>query len=129
MNWSRWPDCWALIAAGRAFGDQFAGDHHAQAIALLGFFEVVRGDQDRGAGVGQPVDHGPEGAPGERIDAGGGFVEEENVGLVHDGRAKGHALLPAAGQAAGDLILLALEAGEREHPANLFFALLARGTP
>ena len=113
----------ALDAAGSAFGHEFAGDHEAEAIALLGFLEIVSGHQNGGAGIGQPVDHGPEGAARQRIDAGGRLVEKQHARLVHDGGAEGHALLPAAGQAAGDLILLALEAGKREHPLALFLAL------
>src|ERR1035437_2241415 len=98
-----------LDSGGSALGDQLAGDHHADAVTLLGLLEVVGGDEDGGAGVGKAIDHGPESAPRQRIDAGGGLVEKENVGLVHDGGAKGYALLPAPRQAAGNLPLLSLD--------------------
>ena len=43
----------ALDAGRRAFGDQLAGHHQAETIALLGFFEIVRRDQNGRARVGQ----------------------------------------------------------------------------
>ena len=98
-----------------------------EAIALLGFFEIVRGDENGGAGVGEAIDHAPEGAAGEGIDAGGWFVEKEHARLVHDGGAEGYALLPSARKAAGDLVLLAFEAGEGEHPATSFLRARFRG--
>src|SRR5262252_1130623 len=39
------PGLATLDAARRAFGDQLAGDHETQPVALLGFFEIVRGDE------------------------------------------------------------------------------------
>src|SRR3989454_3679730 len=106
-----------LHAARRALRDQLAGDHDPQAVALLGLFQVVRGDEDRGALVRELIDHGPERAAGDRIHARRRLVEEENARLVHDRRAKRHALLPPARQAARHLTALALEARELEHPA------------
>ena len=91
----------ALDAARASLDHELARHHQAQTIALLGFFEIVRGDEDGGAGVRQPVDHGPESAPRQRIDAGGRLVEEEHARLMHDGRAEGDPLLPSSGQAAG----------------------------
>ncbi len=113
-------------SGGAAFGHQFARDHEAQAIALFGFFQIVSGDENRGAGVGEAVDHGPEGAAGERIDAGGRFVEEQHAWFVQDRRAEGNALLPALRQAAGQLVFFALQTRERKDPALLLFALLFR---
>ena len=104
MNSSRWPPCSLFDAARSAFGHQFAGHHEAEAIALLGFFQIVRGHEDRGAHIGKLVDHAPERAARERIDAGGGLVEKKDARLVHDRGAECDALFPAAGQAAGDLI-------------------------
>ena len=43
-----------LIPLGVPFRHQLARDHQAEPIALLGFFEIVRGHQNRRAGIGQP---------------------------------------------------------------------------
>src|SRR5467141_800554 len=115
-----------LHAARRALGHQLAGDHESQPVALLGFLEIVRGDEDRGALVGKLVDHGPERAAGDRVDARRRLVEEQHARLVHDRRTEGHALLPAAGQAARELAALAGKAGELEHPPLARLAPLAR---
>src|SRR5262245_3046418 len=116
----------AFEAARAAFSHELSRDHHSKTVTLFGLFEVMRGDEDRGASVGQAVDHPPEGAPRQRVDAGSRLVEEERARLVHDGRAEGHALLPASGQTAGDLILLAFEPRKRENPSLFLFALPIR---
>src|SRR5262249_4756333 len=110
----------------RSLGDQLAADHQAQAGTLLGFLQVVRGDQVRGAAVGQPVDQPPQGATGEGIDPGGRLVEEEDARLVHDGGAERHPLLEAAGQAPGQLLAPTGQSGEGEHPLLPRLAPLAR---
>ena len=115
-----------LHPARRSLGHQLAGDHESQPIALLGLFEIVRGDEDRRAVVGELVDHRPEGAARNRVHAGGRLVQKQHARLVHDGRAEGHALLPATGQTSRELSALALEAGELEHPALARLADLAR---
>ena len=46
------PRLRAFDAAGAAFGHQFARHHKADAIALLGFFQIVGGHQNRCAKVG-----------------------------------------------------------------------------
>src|SRR5262245_4493365 len=115
-----------LEAARAAFGNKLARDHHSQTVALLGLFEVVRGHEYRGAGVGQAVDHLPEGAARQRVDAGSRLVEEEYARLMHDGRAESDALLPSSGQTAGDLTLFAFEPRKREYPPLLLFALFIR---
>src|SRR5262249_27646739 len=98
------------------------------AVALLRLLQIVGGHQDRSAGVGEAVDHPPEGAPRERIDAGGGLVQEQHGGLVHDRRAERDTLLPSSGQASRDLVFSSLEARERQDPGNLLLAL-AVGNP
>src|SRR5262245_58994385 len=45
---------------------------------------------------------------------------------MHDRRAESHALFPSARQAAGDLILSALDPRKREHPPLFLFTLLVR---
>src|SRR5262249_2425318 len=58
-----------LDAARRAFGYELPGHHEAQAIALLGFFEVVRGHQDRRSLIGETIDRRPERTPCDRVHA------------------------------------------------------------
>src|SRR5215469_7537330 len=81
----------------------------------------MSGNENGRAGIGQSVDHGPEAASGQRVHTRRGFVEKEDAGFVHGGRAKSYALLPAAGKTARNLVLLALETGKFEHPAYLLF--------
>src|SRR2546425_838347 len=99
----------ALDVARAAFGYKLPCYHQPQAIALLGLFQVVRGYKDCGARIGKPINHGPESAASQRIDARGRLVKKEHTWFVHDCRPKGHTLLPASGQTGGDLILLALQ--------------------
>src|SRR5215468_1505563 len=90
------------------FGHKFARHHETEAVTLLCLFEVVRRYQDGSAPVGELVNHRPEGASRERIDAGSRLVEEQHVRFMHDRRPKGNALLPTARQTAGHLALLAV---------------------
>ena len=88
-------------------------------MAALGLVHVVRADQDGHAVFGEPVDLVPELAPGLRVDAGGGLVEQQQLGLVQDGRGQRQALLPAARERAGELVLAVGEAQPLErlgHP-------------
>ena len=112
----------ALDVGRTPFGDQFARGHQAEAIALLRFLEVVGGHQNGGAGVGQPIDHRPEGAAGQRIHSGGRFVKEKDARLMQDCRAEGHTLLPPARQTSRDLVLLALQPRKRQHPLYFLVA-------
>ena len=124
MNSSRWPALRALDSGRAAFGHQFARHHEAQPIALLGFFQIVGGHENRGARVGQPVDHGPEGTARQRIHAGGRLVEKQDARFVQDRRAERHALFPSLRQAADQLNFSALQPRERNHPAHFLRALV-----
>ena len=70
-----------------SLGDQ--GDH----VALLGLGDVLGGDQERAAGLSQPVELAPDALADERVDAGGRLVQEHQLGVV-DERAR--ELQPAA---------------------------------
>src|ERR1700722_13915707 len=87
--------------------NQLARHHQSEAIALLRFLQIMRSHENGSARVGQPVDHGPERTARQRIHARSWFVKKQNTGLMHDGRAKSHTLLPSAWQAARNLVLLA----------------------
>jgi hypothetical protein len=64
-------------------------------VAMLGFVEIVRGDQDGNAGTRQLVDEAPEAPSRQWIHAAGGFVEEYDRGFVENGAAKGQPLPPS----------------------------------
>ena len=71
-----------------------------QAIAVLGLVHVMGGDEHGHAVGSKAVQQIPEGAPRKRVNAGGGFVQKENLGAVDDGGAQGQPLAPPAGQVA-----------------------------
>src|SRR5262249_35423314 len=105
-------------------GHKSARHHETQTVTLLCLFEVVRRHQDGGAPVGELVNHRPESASRQRIDARGRLVEEQHARFVHDRRPKGDALLPAARQAASHLTLLAVQTQKREYPPLFFRRVL-----
>ena len=60
--------------------------HDGHAIAqLVGLFHVMRGDQDRLALTMELAQYLPERQPALRVEAGGGFVEEQHLWPMHDG--------------------------------------------
>lgn len=63
-------------------GDGAAVGHQDEPVALLGFLHVVGGDQDAGAVLGLRMHGVPQACAGERVDAGGGFVQDEEFGPV-----------------------------------------------
>src|SRR5262249_19237123 len=113
-----------LNSAWGSLSNKLAGHHQTETIALLGFFEVVGGHQDRSALIRQPVDQSPKSSACKRIYARGRFVEKEDAGFMHDRCAKRHALLPPARQTSGDLVLVVFQPRKRQHPFHLFPALL-----
>jgi hypothetical protein len=46
---------------------------------LVGLLEVLRGQQDGDAGLGQAADHAPDALAGIGIEAGGRLVEEQDA--------------------------------------------------
>src|SRR5580658_9541864 len=58
------------------------------------------GEQNSPAVGFELLDQIPELAAGLRVEAGGGFVEEQEFGIAHQGAAEGEPLLLAAGEAA-----------------------------
>ncbi len=110
-----WVGVGELLQVGdRAEGDEFGHVDVAEAAAALGFVHVVGGDEEGDALAGELEEEVPEGAAGDGVDAGGGLVEEDDLGGVDDGAGQGEALLPASGElgdAAGEV---GVEAGEVE---------------
>ncbi len=92
---------------GAGPGDQVGGRAHRDHLALvddgdpvaepLGLVHVVR-RQDRGPPPGAEVeDHVPELPPRLRVEPGRGLVEEQQLGVAHQGHRHGKPLLLAAG--------------------------------
>ena len=70
------------------------------AMAVLGFVQIVRRDEHGDAGSREMIDEAPELAPRDRIDAAGRLVEKHDRRLVQDGAAEREPLTPAAGEIA-----------------------------
>ena len=87
-------------------------------IALHGFVHVVRGDERGDALRRVAADRVPEIAPRFGIDAGGGFVEQQQFRLVDHARGEREALLPAAGELARELRLAFAQDPDRPAPAS-----------
>ncbi len=67
--------------------------------SVLGLVQVVGGEQDRRAGVGQALDQAPELAAGLRVEAGGRLVQEQQLGAADDAERDVEPAALAAGQA------------------------------
>src|SRR6516164_19116 len=74
------------------------------ALASRGLIHVVRGDEDRRAGLREIVGDLPEPAPRRRVDARRRLVEEEHLWLVRGRAREREALLPTAAERARHLI-------------------------
>ena len=87
---------------GGAGGQHLACVHGHQPVEALGFVHVGGGDQHAHAGAGgaDAGDQVPELGAGQRIDAGGRLVQDEQVGVVDQGAAQAQLLLHAAGELA-----------------------------
>lgn len=84
---------------GGVDNDNFAGVHDGEAVAEdFGFVHVVGGEDDGEAGFADGLDEFPEVATGLGVEAGGGFVEEEDFGAVDEGGGDGEALFLATGE-------------------------------
>ena len=76
--------------------DELALVDHADAVGhLLGFLDVVRGEDDGGPLVAQLADERPHVAPQLHVHARGGLVEEQHLGLVGERLRDHHAPLHA----------------------------------
>ena len=83
---------------GRAIGNNGAVAHEHNALCkVLSLFQVV-GCEDNGfAGFGELIHAFPEGAAGGNIHAGGGLIQNEDIGVMHGGDSEPDALLLPAG--------------------------------
>src|SRR5688572_14879984 len=71
-----------LEFSGRADGRQLARLDDGKPMAMLGFIEMMRGDEDSRAAFRQIADQVPELAARQRIDAARRLVEKDNRGFM-----------------------------------------------
>ena len=85
--------------ARAALGDDQALVHDDQPVAeLLGLVHVVGGDHQRDAGLLEPEQLVPQHVAGLRVEAGGGLVEQQQVGAVDQAAGDREPALHAAGE-------------------------------
>ena len=95
-----------LQLRGRVLGDDEPARDDPDAVGeLVGLLEVLRGQEDRGALVLEAADLVPEGDPAHRVQARGGLVEEEHLGLVDERHREVQAAAHAAGVGADTAVL------------------------
>ncbi len=128
----------ALLQVVRAgalhqFGRRAGGQHLAvvlgnDPVPLLRLVHVGRGDHHAHAGpvLADVVDQRPELAARQRVDAGGGLIEDQQVRVVHQRAAQAHLLLHAAGQLARRPVREGPEAGGVEQLLHAHRTLGAR---
>ncbi len=89
-------------------------DRHAVG-ELLRLVEVVGGQQDRLAERAQRAHRLPGGAARLRVEAGGGLVEEDQLGVADERQREVQPPQLPAGELAAAHVGLLLQAGQREH--------------
>jgi hypothetical protein len=101
--------------ARAAFGDLLAMIDDDQPVAqALGFIHEMRGQDQGFAGGFELLEAFPDQVAGLRVEAGGWFVEKDDVGVVDQRAGQGQAPLHAAGEGRDAGVGLAGEAGEFE---------------
>ncbi|KAG1245823.1 hypothetical protein G6F68_014905 [Rhizopus microsporus] len=105
--------------AHRALLDDLAVvDDRQVAAQVLGFFQVLRGEDDRGAGRVDLLEHAPHVAADLDVHAGGRLVQDQQARAGHH-RARDHQpALHAAGQAAELGVAVEVELGDGTRPAT-----------
>src|SRR5947209_5618553 len=73
-------------------GDHAPVEHQRNPVGVLGFVDVVGGQEDGHPAARQTIDQCPKAAARYRIDTGGWLVEEQQWRLVHDRATKRQAL-------------------------------------
>ena len=104
----------------RSLFDDLAGRDDGDPVGeLLRLVHVVGGEQDRGAQGGQLPDDLPGAAPCGRVEAGRRLVEEQDPGVPDDAEGEIQPPLLPAGQRLDLALLLAGEADEPDHLADI----------
>lgn len=95
----------AFEFVGGAFGGDGGVVEEGDAVGeLVGFFEVLGGEQDGGAVGDELADDLPHGVAGAGVQAGGGFVEEDDAGVADEGHGDVEASFHAAGVGGGGFV-------------------------
>ena len=116
----------AASAGGRHFGKfleclRLAADDEFRKIdvrnigAAFGFVHVVRRDEQSDSARGKFEQQVPQVTASDRIDAGGGFVEEDHVGFVDQRTCQGQPLLPSARKRPRQLVNSTADPGKLLH--------------
>ena len=105
----------AISSRGVPSGDGFAVIHDGHAVAEpFGFVHVMGGQQNGAARQLELFDQLPELAAGLRVEAGGGLVEEQKIGIAHQRAGQRQPLFLPAGKAAHARFALLLELHQRD---------------
>ena len=99
----------ALEGSWTVEGLDAAVDHHRNTVAILGFVHVVSRYKDGDAGVGSLDDEVPEATTGNRVNATGWFVQEDDARAMDDGYGEGGLLFPAQGEGSHPVVSLFLQ--------------------
>jgi hypothetical protein len=110
----------------RADVDQAPAVEEADARGVLGLVHVRRRHDDGQAAVVQLVQHLPELAARQRIDAGGRLVEQQQIRLGDERGRQRQLLLHAAGERAGETPAKRAQADHVEQPRRPSIGLVAR---
>ena len=103
-----------------ADGEQGSSVHRDQPVETLGLVHVGRGHQHRHVGPlgAQPMDQIPELTPREGIDAGGGLIQNQQLGVVDQRTAEPQFLLHAAGELADRSVRKGIQPRAAQQVAN-----------
>ena len=88
------------------FGDPPAIDDRDVAAQVLGFFQVVGGQDDGGASFIDALHEFPHGTANLDVHPCGGLIQDQQAGFVYQGAGNHQAALHATGKAAGYLVAL-----------------------
>src|SRR4051794_27946051 len=113
---------------GGALDDDAPRAHDGHAVGQgLGLVEVMGGEQDGLAQRLERADRLPGVAPRRRVEAGRGLVEEDQLGVADQGQGEVQATQLPAGEPAGGLAGLLLQAGQREDLVDVAGGRIERG--
>src|SRR4030065_504218 len=111
---------------GGADREKLALMHQADAVATLGFVEVGSGNKNRHPFLQKVVENPPEVPAGNRIYAIGGFVEEQDLGGMHQSASQTQFLFHAPRKILGQAVAKRGKVAERKETVDagetLFFA-------
>ena len=108
----------AAQVIGTGQGDEPAVRDQGHGVAFLRLVDVLGGHEERPTVIAQAVQLLPDGGPQDRVDSRGGFVEEQQVGIVDECRGQFQSSLHATGQSTGAPTTGVPQVDELEHLAG-----------